>query len=221
MKDFIQDIKTINKVLPIARTSLILIGVMAALEIIRQIIFAEDSISGVLITFAYVVLSIGSVTSLTAGVSGQKYVLLSTLPIKTENVPRMVFRQYELTALAGFLICIVFSLAFGRINEAMLLLMVGVVFALVGYILLLLNATPEYVSGLGSGAKMIGLMAVYFVIGGVSGFLSVTSADESFEFVPAVYFTVLGILLAVTLAVRHFAFKKYIKIVRIIKKEVI
>lgn len=207
-----------NKAVPLLRTGILLVAGMAVLELLRLVIFPDELMLGMAVALIAALLSIVTAQTLTAQVSGQKYALLSSLPIKMKNVPRLIFRLYELTVAGGFLLCFALSLAFGKTAEALVLLLVGAVFTLVGYGMLLLNAAPEYASGIGSGAKAFGIMAVYFVIGIASGILSGIGSEREIKFSPAVYFIALGVLSAAALVIRRFAFKKYISIVRILKK---
>lgn len=219
MKDYIQDIKTIDKAIPVSRIGFVLVMSMIAVEIVRQLFFPDKQISGMAVTFICALLSIVSVTYLTSRVGGQRYVLISTLPVRMKNVPRIIFRLFEATVFTGFAACVALSFIFGKTNEALVLLMVGAIFNLIGYALLLLNAAPEFSSGAATGARAIGTMAVYFVVGMTSGVFSIMSMEDEIPFNPVIYFIALGIFLAANLVVRHFAFKKYINIVRNIKKE--
>lgn len=217
MKDFIRDLKVINKAAPLIWGSITLVALMAAIEVLR-LVFAFDSDISFTAVIAGALLSIAAVTFLNARVSGQRYALLTSLPIRAENVPRAVFRLFELTVYPGFAVCIIMSLVFGKISEAFVFIMVGVIFAIIGYVLLMLSAAPECASGLGSGGRMAAYMTIYFAVGILSGVL-VAMSEENVVFSPVVYFSALGVLAAANLVLRHFAFKKYIKTIRVMKKE--
>ena len=222
MNDIHKDIVQINKIVKVYKKVIFFAGFIILANLISSVV--DNDFANGFFSVVNPFLTLAGASVFVRAFSGNNYILISTLPVKLNNITEIIFRLFEVTCVISYGGCCIISLMKGNytgILSCLLLLMVTLIFGYISISALSSEQLAVWMKQVASTAKGFALYMIFFVVFMALNSLIIALFEEFKKSVLLIIFSIAGILVltVITFFTRRLTYQKTYNKIRGIKTE--